>query len=106
MKLYDRIINIIEGIKGTATNEGVSGSLTAELTIISTLVLSCILIRHLNIFLSIIVLLGLIVVLITNMPLMRLFRKEQENSLDQMLFYVIVTLGILFTAIFWGGNFV
>ncbi|MCC7552953.1 MAG: energy-converting hydrogenase B subunit G, EhbG [Methanobacteriaceae archaeon] len=106
MRLYDKLINIIEGMKGSTTNDSISGDLVAELTLISTLLMLGIVVRHVSIFLSIVILLGLLLILITNLPLMPKLKKEQEDSLGQMLYYVLVTLGVLFAAVYWGGNFV
>ncbi|KZX15668.1 hypothetical protein MBCUT_13660 [Methanobrevibacter cuticularis] len=107
MGFYDKIVESFTEIReklstDPATNESVSSALAAELTLISTLLIATILLRHISIILTIIIALGLTLFLITNMPLIPKLKKEQSDSLDKMLFYIIVTLGILITVIYWG----
>ncbi len=111
MKLYDQIFNVVKQFKklfspGPVTNADVSGSITAEIFIIVSLVLAALLLRHISILLAGLVTLILAVVLISNIPLIPKFRIEQEDSLEKMLFYAVVTLAIIVTFIYWGGNFV
>jgi energy-converting hydrogenase B subunit G len=61
-------------------------------------------IRHISLPLSIIVVSVLAVLLITNMPLIPKFKREQSDSLEKMTFYAIITLGILITVIYWGTS--
>lgn len=110
MGLYDKIVNSFKGIidikgklnRDPATNESVSSALAAELTLISTLLIAALLLRHINVVLTIIVVLGLGLFLITNMPLIPKLKREQSDSLEKMTFYAILTLGILITVIYWG----
>ncbi|MCL2687097.1 MAG: energy-converting hydrogenase B subunit G EhbG [Methanobrevibacter sp.] len=110
MELYDKIVNSFKGITSIkekvkddlTTNESVSSALAAELVLISTLLIAAIMFRHINIILTIVVVLGLALILITNMPLIPKLIKEQSDSLEKMMFYVILTLGILITIIYWG----
>jgi energy-converting hydrogenase B subunit G len=104
MKLYDKIISSIKS--KFSNNESVSGNIAAELTLIFTLLLSCLLLRHINVLLTVVIILGLAIVLLTNMPLIPKFKSEQDDSLNKMLFYGILTFGILITLIYWGGNLV
>ena len=111
MKLYDQIFNVVKKFKelfspGPVTNADVSGSLTAEIFLIVSLVLAAILLRHVNVLLAGLVTLILAVVLIANIPLIPKFKIEQEDSLEKMLFYAIITLAIIVTFMYWGGNFV
>ena len=111
MKLYDQIFNVVKQFKklfspGPVTNADVSGSITAEIFLIVSLVLAALLLRHVNILLAGLVTLILAVVLISNIPLIPKFRIEQEDSLEKMLFYAVITLAIIVTFIYWGGNFV
>lgn len=114
MGIYDRIVNSIRSvtdIKGklagdSTTNESVSSALAAELTIISTLLIASLLLRHINIILTIVVILGLGLILITNMPIIPKLKREQSDSLEKMTFYAILTLGILITVIYWGTTHV
>lgn len=111
MKLYDQIFNVVKQFKklfspGPVTNADVSGSITAEIFIIVSLILAALLLRHVSILLAGLVTLILAVVLIGNIPLIPKFKMEQEDSLEKMLFYAVVTLAIIVTFIYWGGNFV
>ena len=48
----------------------------------------------------------LAIVLISNIPLIPKFKLEQEDSLEKMLFYAIITISILVAFLYWGGNLV
>ena len=111
MKLYDQIFDVVKQFRklfspGPVTNADVSGSLTAEIFLIVSLVLAAILLRHISVLLAALVTFILAVVLISNIPLIPKFKIEQEDSLEKMLFYAIVTLSILVVCIYWGGNLV
>ena len=111
MKLYDQIFNVVKQFRklfspGPVTNADVSGSLTAEIFIIVSLVLSAILLRHVNVLLAALVTLMLAIVLISNIPLIPKFKIEQEDSLEKMLFYAIIVLALIVTFMYWGGNLV
>ena len=108
MKLYDQIFNIEKQFKklfspGPVTNADVSGSITAEIFIIVSIVLSGILLRHVNILLAGLVTFILAIVLISNIPLIPKFKLEQDDSLEKMLFYAIITLSIITVFLYWGG---
>ena len=108
MKLYDQIFNVVKQFRklfspGPVTNADVSGSLTAEIFLIVSLVLSAILLRHVNVLLAGIFTLILTIVLIYSIPLIPKFKIEQEDSLEKMLFYAIVVLALIVTFIYWGG---
>ena len=111
MKLYDQIFGVVKQFKklfspGPVTNADVSGSITAEIFIIVSLVLAALLLRHVSVLLAGLVTLILAVVLISNIPLIPKFKMEQEDSLEKMLFYAVITLAIIVTFIYWGGNLV
>ena len=111
MKLYDQIFNVVKQFRklfspGPVTNADVSGSITAEIFLIVSLVMAAILLRHVNVMLAGLVTLILAIVLISNIPLIPKFKIEQEDSLEKMLFYAVVTLAIIVTFLYWGGNFV
>ena len=111
MKLYDQIFGVVKQFRklfspGPVTNADVSGSITAEIFLIVSLVLAAILLRHVNVLLAGLVTLILAVVLISNIPLIPKFKIEQEDSLEKMLFYAVVTLAIIVTFMYWGGNLV
>lgn len=110
MGLYDKIVNSFKDIidikgkltRDPTTNDSVSSALAAELTLISTILIAALLLRHINVVLTIIVVLGLGLFLVTNMPLIPKISREQGDSLEKMTFYAILTLGILITVIYWG----
>ncbi len=109
MKLYDQIFDVVKQFRklfspGPVTNADVSGSITAEIFIIVSLVLSTLLLRHVSVLLAGFVAFILAMVLIFNIPLIPKFKIEQEDSLEKMLFYAIVTLAIIVTFLYWGGN--
>ena len=68
--------------------------------------MAAILLRHISVLLAGLVTLILAVVLISNIPLIPKFKIEQEDSLEKMLFYAVVTLAIIVTFMYWGGNLV
>ena len=80
--------------------------ITAEIFLIVSLVLSAILLRHVNVLLAGLVTMILAIMLISNIPLIPKFKLEQDDSLEKMLFYAIVALVILATFMYWGGNLV
>ena len=111
MKLYDQIFNVVKDFRkffspGPVTNADVSGSITSEILLIVSLVLTCLLLRHVHILLSGLVTLIVLVVLIKNMPLIPKFKIEQDDSLDKMIFYAVMVLGIVVEFDFRGGNLV
>ena len=111
MKLYDQIFDVVKQFKklfspGPVTNADVSGSITAEIFIIVSIVLSAILLRHVNVLIAGLATLVLAIVLISNIPLIPKFKIEQEDSLEKMLFYAVVTLSIIVVFLYWGGNLV
>ncbi|MBR6927725.1 MAG: hydrogenase [Methanobrevibacter sp.] len=111
MKLYDQIFNVVKQFRkvfspGPVTNADVSGSITAEIFLIVSLILAAILLRHVNVLLAGLVTLILAVVLISNIPLIPKFKMEQDDSLERMLFYAVLTLSIIVVFMYWGGNLV
>ena len=111
MKLYDQIFDVVKQFKklfspGPVTNADVSGSITAEIFLVVSLVLSAILLRHVNVLIAGLVTLILAIVLISNIPLIPKFKIEQEDALEKMIFYAVITLSILVVFMYWGGNFV
>ena len=108
MRLYDQIFNVVKKFKelfspGPVTNADVSGSITAEIFLIVSLVIASMLLRHISVLLAGLVTLILAIVLITNIPLLPKFKLEQEDSLEKMLFYAVLTLALLVIFIYWGG---
>ena len=111
MKLYDQIFNVVKQFRkvfspGPVTNADVSGSITAEIFLIVSLVISTLLLRHVNVLLAGLVAFILAIVLISNIPLIPKFKMEQDDSLERMLFYAILVLSIIVVFMYWGGNLV
>lgn len=111
MKLYDQIFNVVKQFRklfspGPVTNADVSGSITAEIFLIVSLILSAILLRHISVLLAGLVTFILAIVLISNIPLIPKFKIEQEDSLEKMIFYAIMVLSIIVVFLYWGGNLV
>ena len=111
MKLYDQIFNVVKKFKelfspGPVTNADVSGSITAEIFLIVSLVIASLLLRHISVLLAGLVTLILAIVLISNIPLIPKFKVEQDDSLNKMLFYAIMVLGLIVIFMYWGGRFV
>ncbi|MBR0271942.1 MAG: hydrogenase [Methanobrevibacter sp.] len=111
MKLYDQIFYVVKKFKelfspGPVTNADVSGSITAEIFLIVSLVIASLLLRHVSILLAGLVTFILAIVLISNIPLIPKFKIEQEDSLEKMLFYAIIVLGLIVVFLYWGGTLV
>lgn len=111
MRLYDQIFDVVKKFKelfspGPVTNADVSGSLTAEIFLIVSLVIASLLLRHISVLLAGLVTLILAIVLISNIPLIPKFKIEQDDSLNKMLFYAIMVLGLIVIFMYWGGRFV
>ena len=111
MSLYDKIFDVVAQFRklfspGPVTNADVSESITAEIFLIVSLVLATLLLRHVNVLIAGLFALIVVVVLIVNIPLIPKFKIEQEDSLDKMLFYSMVTLAIICSLLYWGGTLV
>lgn len=111
MWLYDKFFDVVKKFRqlfsgGPVRGSDVSGTLTAELLIIVSFCLVALLIRHVNILIAGIAVLVLAVVLIMNMPLIPKFKVEQDDSLNKMIFYAILTLAIIITFVYWGAAYV
>lgn len=111
MKFYDSLLQSLREIKTSfkedpLTNTNVSGAIAGELTIITVLLLSTILLARINVLLALAVFLVLLAFVSLNLPLVPKVIREQNDSLDTMLFYVILTLGILIPIIYWGVKYV
>ena len=111
MRIYDQIFNVVKKFKelfspGPVTNADVSGSITAEIFIIVSIVIAALLLRHVSLLLAGLVTFILAIVLISNIPLIPKFKIEQEDSLEKMLFYAIIVLGLIVVFLYWGGTLV
>ncbi|MBR0058068.1 MAG: hydrogenase [Methanobrevibacter sp.] len=111
MRLYDQIFNVVKKFKelfspGPVTNADVSGTITAEIFIIVSIVIAALLLRHVSLLLAALATLILAIVLINNIPLLPKFKIEQEDSLEKMLFYAVFVLGLIVIFLYWGGTLV
>jgi energy-converting hydrogenase B subunit G len=109
MNLYDLIIKKIEAIQqktdaeGPVTNITTTSVLTAEITLISTLLLAVIMLRLVNKSLMIVAVLLVLFTAILAMPLMPRIKRELNDSLAYMMFYMILALAIIITLFYWGS---
>lgn len=111
MSFYDDFVDSIKNLKSKVskspiTADNVSGALAAELTVIICLFISAILLRHINFIVAIVVILFVAVLIFTNIPISSKLKSEQDDSLNNMMFYVIVTLGLFVAIIYWGLKYV
>jgi energy-converting hydrogenase B subunit G len=108
MGLYDLIINRLHEIERKAkeqepvTNVSASSTLAAEMTLISSVLIAAIMLRKISDMLMVVVVLALVIGLVAAMPLMPRLRKEQDDSFHTMIFYAMVTLGVLTALFYWG----
>lgn len=109
MSLYDTIINKIKQISEyDKEDEAVasitaSSTLTAEITLLSSILVVVIMLRYFNNALMIISVLLVAAITIFAMPIMPKLRREQNDSLNSMVFYVILALGIIAALFYWGN---
>ena len=110
MSLYDTIINKIKQVQEydkegePVTSIAASSTLTAEITLLSSILVAVIMLRYFSNALMIIAVLLVAAIAIFAMPLMPRFKREQNDSLNSMVFYVIIALTII-TMLFYWGNF-
>ena len=67
------------------------------------LLVMALLLRHISVLLTGIVIIVLILLIVSNLPLSIKLFDEQDDSLDKMMFYTIMALGIIVSLIYWGG---
>jgi energy-converting hydrogenase B subunit G len=109
MSLYDVIIDRIKKIQGhdeegePVTSIAASSTLAAEITLLSSILVAVIMLRYFSNILMIIAVLLVAAIVVLAMPLMPKLRKEQNDSLNSMVFYVILALGIIATLFYWGN---
>ncbi|OPX57246.1 MAG: hypothetical protein A4E25_02401 [Methanobacterium sp. PtaB.Bin024] len=108
MNLYDLIVKKIKDIQGTddespITNISTSSMLTAEITLISSILVALIMLRLVSKILMIVAVLVVLFAFLVAMPLMPRFKKEQNDSLAAMMFYVILALAIVIALFYWGN---
>jgi energy-converting hydrogenase B subunit G len=109
MSFYDVIIKRIREIQEKAeeeepvTNVTASAMLTAELTLIASLLIAVVMIRLIHPILMIIMILVIFIIALMAMPIMPKLRQEQNDSFNNMIFYVIIALGIIIALFYWGN---
>lgn len=108
MNLYDIIVKKIKDIQGAGdespvTNISTSSMLTAEITLISSILVALIMLRLVSKVLMIVAVLVVLFAALTAMPLMPKFKREQNDSLASMMFYVVIALAIVITLFYWGN---
>lgn len=108
MTLYDLIIKKIKAIQqpdaeGPLTNVSVTSMLTAEITLISTVLVALIMLRHVSRILMVVAVIVVLFAALLAMPLMPKIKREQNDSLYYMMFYMILALAIIITLFYWGS---
>lgn len=109
MSFYDLIMKRIRDIQVKAeeeepiTNVTASAMLTAELTLIASLLIAVVMIRLVHPVLMIIMIIIISIIALMAMPIMPRLRKEQDDSFNNMVFYVVLALGIIIALFYWGN---
>jgi energy-converting hydrogenase B subunit G len=109
MNIYDIILKKIKDVRmetgeeGPVTNIAASSMLTAEITLISCLLIAAVMLRLLNKTLMMVTVVVLFFLLFMAMPIMPKLRREQNDSLASMSFYIIVALAIIVSLFYWGN---
>jgi energy-converting hydrogenase B subunit G len=109
MSVYDIILKRIREIQDKAeqeepiTNVTASAMLTAELTLIASVLITVVMLRLIHPALMIIIIVAVFVIALMAMPIMPKLRREQNDSFNNMIFYVILALGIIIALFYWGN---
>ncbi len=109
MNIYDIILKKIKDVRmetgddRPVSNMAVSSMLTAEITLISSLLIAVVMFRLLNKTLMIVLVVVIFLLAFVAMPLMPRLKREQNDSLASMSFYVIIALGIVVVLFYWGN---
>ena len=109
MSLYDTIINKIKQIQEydkedePVTNIGASSTLAAEITLLSSILVAVIMLRYFSNTLMIVAVLLVVAIAFFAMPIMPKLKREQNDSLNSMIFYVILALSIIAVLFYWGN---
>ena len=100
----DRIKEVQEsGSGGPVTNVSTSAMLTAEITLISSVLVALIMLRLVNNVLMIVAVLAVLFAAVLAMPIMPRLKSEMNDSLYGMTFYVVLALVIVITLFYWGS---
>jgi energy-converting hydrogenase B subunit G len=109
MNIYDIILKKIKdvrmetGDKDPVSNISATGMLTAEITLISSLLIAVVMLRLLNRTLMIALVVVIFIIIFMALPIMPRLKREQNDSLASMSFYVIVALAIIVSLFYWGN---
>lgn len=109
MSFYDIIFKKIRQVQEKAeeekpiTNVTASAMLTAELILIASVLIAVVMVRLIHPVLMIILVAAILIIALKAMPIMPLLRKEQNDSLNNMMFYVVVALGVIVALFYWGN---
>lgn len=108
MSFYDIILKRIRKIQEKAeeepiTNVTASAMLTAELTLIASVLVAVVMVRLIHPVLMIIMIAAVLIIALMAMPIMPRLRREQNDDLNNMMFYVVVALGIIVALFYWGN---
>ena len=111
MSFYRKFLSSIKDLKSNLSKDpttmgNVSGAIAAEFLVFVSLILAALFLRHISATVSIIVVILAAILLFTNMPIAPKIKSEQSDSLEKMNFYVIITLGVLISVIYWGLKYV
>ena len=109
MNIYDIILKKIKDVRmetgddRPVSNMAASSMLTAEITLISSLLIAIVMFRLLNITLMIALIIVIFALVYMAVPIMPRLKREQNDSLASMSFYVILGLAIVVVLFFWGN---
>jgi len=109
MNIYDIILKKMKDVRmetgddRPVSNMAVSSMLTAEITLISSLLIAVVMFRLLNKTLMIVLVVVIFLLAFVAMPIMPRLKREQNDSLASMSFYVIIALGIVVVLFYWGN---
>ena len=111
MAFYQKFLESMKELKSSLSNDpttmsNVSGAMAAEFLLLVSLILGALFFRHSGVNTAVIVIILVAILFFTNMPLASKIKSEQSDSLEKMTFYVIIVLGILVSAIYWGLKYV
>jgi energy-converting hydrogenase B subunit G len=109
MNIYDIILKKIKDVRmetgddSPVSNMAASSMLTAEITLISSLLIAVVMFRLLNKTLMIALVVAIFVLAFVAMPIMPRLKREQSDSIASMSFYVIIALAIIVVLFYWGN---
>ncbi len=109
MSVYDVIMKRIRDIQGKTekeepiTNISASAMLTAELTLVASVLIAVVMVRLISPLLMIVLVAAVFFIAFMAMPIMPKLREEQNDSLNNMMFYMVLALGIIIALFYWGN---